>query len=218
MNRDPIGENGGINLYGFIGNQPNGSIDPLGLFEWKDLNPLRLFDPSFWGGLLYGAAGGGGNTGWDPNSNIALRASEGIGIGDFEDANGNRISGGELAADVVGIAVAGSLSAVVDGLGRMPKGERCLTPYAKRRLAKELGDIPRSAQPTAQGVINNSRSPGRGGPTRWWEYKDSNGTTKIVIEHGDGSVHIGTPKLGSPHRDGGLPKYYPVPGTGHVGD
>lgn len=30
VNRDPIEEEGGINLYGFLGNQPTGRIDPYG--------------------------------------------------------------------------------------------------------------------------------------------------------------------------------------------
>jgi uncharacterized protein RhaS with RHS repeats len=31
LNQDPIGERGGINLYGFVGNNPVSSIDPRGL-------------------------------------------------------------------------------------------------------------------------------------------------------------------------------------------
>jgi len=33
INRDPIGERGGVNLYGFIGNDPTGKLDILGLDE-----------------------------------------------------------------------------------------------------------------------------------------------------------------------------------------
>src|SRR5207248_180990 len=32
INQDPIGEEGGINLYGFIGNDSLDGVDPLGLF------------------------------------------------------------------------------------------------------------------------------------------------------------------------------------------
>ena len=32
-NRDPMGENGGLNLYGFVGNNPMGFVDSLGLYE-----------------------------------------------------------------------------------------------------------------------------------------------------------------------------------------
>ena len=31
LSRDPIGEEGGVNLYGFVGNRPNCEVDPLGL-------------------------------------------------------------------------------------------------------------------------------------------------------------------------------------------
>jgi RHS repeat-associated protein len=35
LQRDPIGEAGGINLYRFVGNNPLGNVDPLGL-SWRD--------------------------------------------------------------------------------------------------------------------------------------------------------------------------------------
>ena len=37
LSRDPIGEKGGLNLYGYVGNDPMNGVDPLGLF---DLNLL----------------------------------------------------------------------------------------------------------------------------------------------------------------------------------
>ncbi len=43
--------------------------------------------------------------------------------------------------------------------------------------------------------------------------------TIIVVQHGDGSTHVGTPKPHSPHiESGGEPKYYRQRGTGHVGE
>ena len=40
LNRDPIGENGGINLYQAMGNNPVNNVDPLGLSWYDWLNPL----------------------------------------------------------------------------------------------------------------------------------------------------------------------------------
>ena len=34
MTRDPLGEAGGINLYGFVGNNPVNAVDPFGLFRF----------------------------------------------------------------------------------------------------------------------------------------------------------------------------------------
>jgi RHS repeat-associated protein len=36
LSRDPIGEVGGINLYGYVGNDPLNETDPLGLWRWPD--------------------------------------------------------------------------------------------------------------------------------------------------------------------------------------
>lgn len=36
LSRDPIGENGGINVYGYVGNNPINGIDPLGLYNLWD--------------------------------------------------------------------------------------------------------------------------------------------------------------------------------------
>lgn len=40
LNRDPIGENGGLNVYGFVSNSPIHRFDPLGLEDgnlWQDI-------------------------------------------------------------------------------------------------------------------------------------------------------------------------------------
>ena len=39
LNRDPIEENGGLNLYEYVGWNPIDSIDPLGLKPPKDIPP-----------------------------------------------------------------------------------------------------------------------------------------------------------------------------------
>ena len=41
---------------------------------------------------------------------------------------------------------------------------------------------------------------------------------QIVVEHSDGSVHVGIPKPQSAHATGGTPKYYDYGNFGHVGE
>ena len=48
VNRDPLGEEGGVNLYGFVGNGPIGAVDPDGL--------CPAFIPAIW--VLVASAGG----------------------------------------------------------------------------------------------------------------------------------------------------------------
>ncbi len=59
LSRDPIAENGGLNLYGYVGNDPLNRIDPLG-WEW-DFTPSP-YDVIGWGSAAaatgYGVAGG----------------------------------------------------------------------------------------------------------------------------------------------------------------
>jgi RHS repeat-associated protein len=41
LNRDPLGEEGGINLYGFVANHPAGIVDVFGLKAWRCIKPLH---------------------------------------------------------------------------------------------------------------------------------------------------------------------------------
>jgi len=56
MSRDPLGEAGGLNLYGFVGNSPVNAVDPLGLarimYRYLD-NPVAGTIAPDGGGLLY---------------------------------------------------------------------------------------------------------------------------------------------------------------------
>ncbi|RDH43688.1 RHS repeat domain-containing protein [Zooshikella ganghwensis] len=57
LNRDPLGEAGGINLYGFVNSNPIMFIDPYGLWAWGDPLPQGLVDFSagFGDTLSFGA-------------------------------------------------------------------------------------------------------------------------------------------------------------------
>jgi RHS repeat-associated protein len=78
LNRDPIFEAGGINLYGFVGNNPLTSIDPFGLDEIDD-----------WLGL---PPGGGYRAGCLTDNNFT------------NPVTGESRTGGQLAGDI-GLAV-----------------------------------------------------------------------------------------------------------------
>ena len=42
LSRDPIGEEGGLNLYGFVGNDPNNYVDSTGLFTIRIPSPTSI--------------------------------------------------------------------------------------------------------------------------------------------------------------------------------
>ncbi len=57
LNQDPLGEGGGINLYGFVGNSPLNAVDPLGMWgvQFGGFNigigePSYAFDGVWWEG------------------------------------------------------------------------------------------------------------------------------------------------------------------------
>ena len=82
--------------------------------------------------------------------------------------------------------------------------------YRGLKDSKKSGNIPLSSQPTRQGTYHEwDAAQRRMRETNWWEYKDQDGNDKIIVEHDDGSWHVGTPKPQSKHRTGqGPPKYY----------
>ena len=52
VSRDPIGERGGLNLYGFVGNNPTSRVDVYGLMDFHWYNPISWFWPGY-GGPTY---------------------------------------------------------------------------------------------------------------------------------------------------------------------
>jgi RHS repeat-associated protein len=109
LNRDPIGEAGGINLYSAMGNNPVNMVDPYGL-TWV------LFDSQAWGQLLSDVfIGGGGPGNANPNSNLALRNATGTGITPLTDENGNIVQPGNV--------VPGALFSAAGNIAMLPMGE-----------------------------------------------------------------------------------------------
>ncbi len=53
INRDPVGENGGINLSAFIGNNPRNTLDPFGLRKQRGMPTINgCGDGSLLGGVV----------------------------------------------------------------------------------------------------------------------------------------------------------------------
>jgi RHS repeat-associated protein len=98
-NQDPIGERGGVNLYGFVGNSPVNYVDPYGLI----LEGFGDWELSLWDKMFVGGPGAGP----DPNSQGALSANAGYGFHPLYDEDGNPLGN---PASAVGGAVVGGVA------------------------------------------------------------------------------------------------------------
>ena len=78
--RDPIEEKGGVNLYGFVGNNPVNLFDPFGLKSWKDQDPLNI---AIRGAQLFGQ-------GFDGSGRIDVGADASFSSRGSDQANGSR--------------------------------------------------------------------------------------------------------------------------------
>jgi RHS repeat-associated protein len=126
LNRDPIGEAGGVNVYGFVGNDPMSSVDPYGL-TWA------VFSLEAWGQLVHDLLfGDHAAPTVDPNS---LLAQEGV----------NNNFGGETGAQVVtdigaavpkGIAAAAMMVPLGGEEGAYAAADEALQAARAARLAK----------------------------------------------------------------------------------
>lgn len=116
INRDPIAERGGINLYSLSYNRPNNHIDPDGHDSCKIAGPFLVVSPSWW-------------KFWRPSEEIywgTPELYEGV-VGKAQLANAIEAA----AATAAGIAALGAL----DGHGKSPLPERDET-------GKVHGDLP----------------------------------------------------------------------------
>jgi RHS repeat-associated protein len=125
LNRDPIGEEGGVNLYGYVGNNPVGAIDPEGASPTLVTGAI---------GAGIGALVGGGITAWNGGSwsEIGMSAGRGaiaggvagltMGIGGGAVAG---VFGGGVLGGVASGAVAGAAGNVAAQGFDFATGSRC---------------------------------------------------------------------------------------------
>ena len=135
VNQDPIGEAGGINLYGFVGNGPINGVDPYGL-SWLGDQMSQVFQG------IYDAMMGPQPGVYNPNAKGALDAD--AGLVDI-DRNNNALRGsmaeaGKLAGDALTEAAknyaAGKAAGIAGAVGcRTIKGLKNLVGAAEATAA-----------------------------------------------------------------------------------
>jgi RHS repeat-associated protein len=149
VSRDPLQEQGDLNLYEFAFSAPITWVDPWG--ERCYWNP---FDPETW---AHWFGGDKAPAPIDPNSNRALLNDEGLTPSTLKDANGNEISGGKCTALVCGTVAAGALSAVTDGLGSLGRAESAAKEITAVRKAEnalnKAKDIDKAQRKIRQGKL-----------------------------------------------------------------
>ncbi|MGH7953765.1 MAG: RHS repeat-associated core domain-containing protein, partial [Limisphaerales bacterium] len=97
LNRDPLGEVSGINLYGYVGNNPLNLIDPYGLSWFSDFGDWELNTANKAKELF---TGNPCDYHLDPNSLQYLSNQAGVGVTPLTDQNGNPVDAADLALDI----------------------------------------------------------------------------------------------------------------------
>jgi RHS repeat-associated protein len=208
LNRDPIFEAGGINLYGFVSNDPTNLIDPFGESwfcrdvsqeRWDKLNrrhgaPLRKPGLDDWEEMILKSGRKGAFV-------TRGEAAEGAGVA---------LDVGITAAAGMALPNTGPLRAVQVGRAARTLPGRS----AALRSARDAGGVPRSAQPSRvyHERLRNQLGNVQG---RVYEYARQDGCVVTIREH---SLGHSTGNLG-PHFNveirppGGGPRL-PLPGGG----
>ena len=129
LNRDPIFESGGINLYGFVGNNPMMFVDPYGeaWYDWRWIDTAANFCAGAADDLTFGASDRlRGGLGWNDNldkdsGGLFERRLYGGGGGRDVDPGKNRQGayegGGQAGTGQNGVGTGSDLSKLLRGNG-----------------------------------------------------------------------------------------------------
>lgn len=180
--RDPIEENGGLNLNGFVQNSPMSFVDVAGLVGWAVNPPQAYWDPKvremvqsrdFQEGVKQGAAKAAVEAFWlfVPNPK-----------GTWEDGNTavGEAFNPELPASMRAAAAAAGVSIVILGVVEVVPGSKLVTTPLKKEACK-----------VTKGVLFKAKrapKPGGGGTTRLYRAVEP-GELGDVLKYGDYNIH-----------------------------
>lgn len=119
MNRDPLGEAGGVNLYAFVGNNPVSWVDPWGLYSFDNF----LYDSgNFFAGFGDTLTSGFGLF----NTSLTQIAREHLGSDDIVNKCSDTYTAGKLSGYAWGITAVGVTSASILNNGIIINGTRVI--------------------------------------------------------------------------------------------